>query len=151
MIRQILEEWIFSSGCGRGNGCLSSRALVWGRLKKRASVAVSLVLRLFSRTTKSLDGLERLTGNYRMASNQSFTENSPLLGENNTIVPTGAIVQRDAETGEPSDPEQSGKQPFPDAKKQLKYIVPAISIGVRRDWLSSQSCKFMHPNRWDMC
>jgi hypothetical protein len=53
------------------------------------------------------------------------------LVETNGTVPTGAIVSHDAESGEPRPSvEDQGKEPFPDAKKQLKWIVPAISIGV---------------------
>jgi hypothetical protein len=53
------------------------------------------------------------------------------LGESNGAVSTGAIVNHDAESGEPGQSvEDQGKEPFPDAKKQLKWIIPAISIGV---------------------
>lgn len=65
-----------------------------------------------------------------MASKQPPTETSPLLGGSNGIVSTEAIANRDAESGEPRQVEEQRKEPFPDAKKQLKYIVPAISIGV---------------------
>ncbi|GLI77298.1 hypothetical protein PoHVEF18_005587 [Penicillium ochrochloron] len=59
------------------------------------------------------------------------SETSPLLGETNGTVSTGAIVSHDAESGEPRPSvEDQGKEPFPDAKKQLKWIVPAISIGI---------------------
>jgi MFS family permease len=53
------------------------------------------------------------------------------LGESNGTVSNGAIVGHDAESGEPRPSvEDQGKEPFPDAKKQLKWIVPAISIGI---------------------
>jgi len=67
-----------------------------------------------------------------MASERTHDETSPLLGDINSTVSTGAIPHRDEE--QPRDSTQSAdnqtKQPFPDAQKQLKYIVPAISIGV---------------------
>lgn len=68
-----------------------------------------------------------------MAPKRTPTETSPLLGESNGngAASNGAIVSHDAESGEPRQSvEEQGKEPFPDAKKQLKYIVPAISIGV---------------------
>jgi hypothetical protein len=65
-----------------------------------------------------------------MASKQTPTETSPLLGERNGTASTEAIANHDAESGEPRQVEEQGKEPFPDARKQLKYIVPAISIGV---------------------
>ncbi|KAJ5175003.1 uncharacterized protein N7482_000880 [Penicillium canariense] len=66
-----------------------------------------------------------------MAPERTPTETSPLLGESNGIAATGAIASRDAESGEPRQcVEDQAKEPFPDAKKQLKYIVPAISIGI---------------------
>jgi hypothetical protein len=62
------------------------------------------------------------------------SETSPLL-QSNGPASTGAIptrdVDADAESGD--HPIASGeltKAPFPDAQKQLKYIIPAISIGV---------------------
>ncbi|KAJ5492551.1 hypothetical protein N7539_001297 [Penicillium diatomitis] len=67
-----------------------------------------------------------------MALNQAITENSPLLGETIESIPasTGAIAQPDAESGEPRNSEQQAKNPFPDARKQLRYVLPAISLGV---------------------
>ncbi|KAF7714829.1 MFS-type transporter [Penicillium ucsense] len=67
-----------------------------------------------------------------MALNQAITENSPLLGETIESIPasTGAIAQPDAESREPRNSEQQAKQPFPDASKQLRYVLPAISLGV---------------------
>ncbi|OKP11426.1 hypothetical protein PENSUB_3118 [Penicillium subrubescens] len=66
-----------------------------------------------------------------MVPQRTPTETSPLLGESNGTVSNGAIVGHDAESGEPRPSvEDQGKEPFPDAKKQLKWIVPAISIGV---------------------
>ncbi|KAJ5439165.1 uncharacterized protein N7458_010163 [Penicillium daleae] len=68
-----------------------------------------------------------------MAPKRTPTETSPLLGESNGngAASNGAIVSHDAESGEPRQSvEEQGKEPFPDAKKQLKYIVPAISIGI---------------------
>lgn len=67
-----------------------------------------------------------------MAPERDPSETSPLLANSNGVTTTGAIPDcRDEESG---DPRQTGdeqvKQPFPDAQKQLKYIVPAISIGV---------------------
>ncbi|CAI7614451.1 hypothetical protein N7533_013369 [Penicillium manginii] len=62
------------------------------------------------------------------------SETSPLL-QSNGPASTGAIptrdVDADAESGD--HPIASGeltKAPFPDAQKQLKYIIPAISIGI---------------------
>lgn len=60
------------------------------------------------------------------------SETSPLL-QNNGTVSTGAIPTRDAESnsghGRNCQDEQA-KVSSSDAQKQLKYIVPAISIGV---------------------
>lgn len=67
-----------------------------------------------------------------MAPERTHDEFSPLLGDSNGTASTGAIPNRDEE--QPRDSVQStedqAKEPFPDARKQLKYIVPAISIGV---------------------
>lgn len=67
-----------------------------------------------------------------MVSKRAPTETSPLLGEHNGTAwaSTEAIANHDAESGESRQVEEQGKEPFPDARKQLKYIVPAISIGV---------------------
>ncbi|OOQ91150.1 MFS multidrug transporter [Penicillium brasilianum] len=68
-----------------------------------------------------------------MAPKRTPTETSPLLSESNGhgTASNGAIVDHDAESGEPGQSaEEQGKEPFPDAKKQLKYILPAISIGI---------------------
>ncbi|KAF3387477.1 Vacuolar membrane amino acid uptake transporter fnx2 [Penicillium rolfsii] len=66
-----------------------------------------------------------------MAPTRTPTETSALLGETNRTISTGAIISHDAESGElgPSAEDQ-GKEPLSDAKKQLKWIVPAISIGI---------------------
>ncbi|KAJ5202097.1 uncharacterized protein N7498_006760 [Penicillium cinerascens] len=67
-----------------------------------------------------------------MVPERTHDEFSPLLGGSNGIASTGAIPSRDEE--QPRDSVQStedqAKEPFPDARKQLKYIVPAISIGI---------------------
>lgn len=67
-----------------------------------------------------------------MAPETSPTENSPLLGSASTngAVSNGAISNRHEESGDPAQTEDSGKEPFHDAQKQLKYVVPAISLGV---------------------
>jgi hypothetical protein len=62
------------------------------------------------------------------------SETSPLL-QSNGPASTGAIPTRDAHAdtesgGQPIASEELAKEPFPDAQKQLKYIIPAISIGV---------------------
>lgn len=56
-----------------------------------------------------------------------------MLSANSGTAPTGAIIdRRDEESGDTrQSAEEQAKEPFPDAQKQLKYIVPAISIGVR--------------------
>ncbi|KAJ5090978.1 hypothetical protein N7532_009662 [Penicillium argentinense] len=62
---------------------------------------------------------------------QPTSETSPLLGERNGTASTGTIPTRDAESGDLSNnQDEQTKEPFPDAQKQLKYIVPAISIGI---------------------
>lgn len=67
-----------------------------------------------------------------MAPETSPTENSPLLGSvsANGAVSNGTIPDHHVESGDPVRTEERGKEPFPDAQKQLKYIVPAISLGV---------------------
>ncbi|KAJ5954609.1 hypothetical protein N7501_008888 [Penicillium viridicatum] len=67
-----------------------------------------------------------------MAPETSPTENSPLLGSafTNGAVSNGTISNHHVESGEPVQTEDSGKEPFHDAQKQLKYIVPAISLGI---------------------
>lgn len=66
-----------------------------------------------------------------MAPETSPTENSPLLGSSsNGAVSNGTIYNHNVESGDPVQTEDSGKEPFYDAQKQLKYIVPAISLGV---------------------
>jgi hypothetical protein len=67
-----------------------------------------------------------------MASERSHDETSPLLRNSNGTASTGAIPRCDEE--QPADivqpTDEQTKEPFPDALKQLKYIVPAISLGV---------------------
>jgi hypothetical protein len=67
-----------------------------------------------------------------MAPETSPTETSPLLGSAsvNGAVSNGTVSEHHVESGDPAEIEEQAKQPFPDAKKQLKYIVPAISLGV---------------------
>ncbi|KAJ5184896.1 Major facilitator superfamily domain general substrate transporter [Penicillium cf. griseofulvum] len=67
-----------------------------------------------------------------MAPETSPTENSPLLGSASTNggVSNGTISNDHVESGDPAQTEEQGKEPFPDAQKQLKYIVPAISLGI---------------------
>lgn len=67
-----------------------------------------------------------------MAPETSPTENSPLLGSvsANGAVSSGTIPDHHVESGDLVQTEERGKEPFPDAQKQLKYIVPAISLGV---------------------
>lgn len=84
-----------------------------------------------------------------MAPERNPTETSPLLAASNGTAPTGAIIdRRDAESGELDESaDEQVKEPFHDAQKQLKYIVPAISIGVC--YLSSGSERFSknpHPS-----
>ncbi|KAJ5808797.1 hypothetical protein N7474_010066 [Penicillium riverlandense] len=59
-----------------------------------------------------------------MSPDREPNETCPLLGAQGDAHPpsTGAIPSQ-------SDEEQA-KEPFPDARKQLKYIVPAISLGI---------------------
>ncbi|KAJ5500245.1 hypothetical protein LT330_002275 [Penicillium expansum] len=67
-----------------------------------------------------------------MAPETSPTENSPLLGSAsaNGTVSNGTITDQHVESGNPIQTEERGKEPFPDAQKQLRYIVPAISLGI---------------------
>lgn len=78
-----------------------------------------------------------------MAPERGPTETSPLLANSNGVTSTGAIVdRRDEESGDSRETgDEQVKQPFPDAQKQLKYIVPAVSIGVR-DLFSDAACVF---------
>lgn len=60
------------------------------------------------------------------------SETSPLLVPGNGTVTTGAIDIPREEWAEPRDgDEDQAKEPFPDAQAQLKWIIPAISLGVR--------------------
>lgn len=67
-----------------------------------------------------------------MAPETSPTENSPLLGSAlaNGPVSNGTIPDHYVESGDSVETEERAKEPSPDAQKQLKYIVPAISLGV---------------------
>lgn len=67
-----------------------------------------------------------------MAPETSPTENSPLLGSASTngAVSNDTISNHHVESGDPVHTEDSGKEPLYDAQKQLKYIVPAISLGI---------------------
>lgn len=67
-----------------------------------------------------------------MAPETSPTENSPLLASvsANGAGSNGTIPVHHVESGVPVQPEERGKESSPDAQKQLKYIVPAISLGV---------------------
>ncbi|KAJ5582671.1 hypothetical protein N7535_001291 [Penicillium sp. DV-2018c] len=67
-----------------------------------------------------------------MAPETHPTETSPLLGSASATnaVSNGTISEHHVESGEPAEIEEQSKQPFPDAQKQLKYIVPAISLGI---------------------
>ncbi|KAJ6079316.1 hypothetical protein N7467_009069 [Penicillium canescens] len=64
-----------------------------------------------------------------MTPERSPTETSPLLGSSNGTVSNGTIPDNNVESGVSTQDEQV-KEPFPDAQKQLKYIVPAISLGI---------------------
>lgn len=67
-----------------------------------------------------------------MALEHPPTESSPLLGPGNGHVSTGAIDIPHEESGQMGQPvDDQAKEPFPDAQKQLKFIIPAISVGVR--------------------
>ncbi|KAJ5163123.1 uncharacterized protein N7500_004953 [Penicillium coprophilum] len=67
-----------------------------------------------------------------MAPENSPTETSPLLGSasTNSAVSNGTIPDYHVESGDPGQTERQGKEPVLDAQKQLKYIVPAISLGI---------------------
>lgn len=67
-----------------------------------------------------------------MAPETSPTESSPLLGSvlASGPVSNGTIPNHHVESGGSVGTEERAKEPFPDAHKQLKYIVPAISLGV---------------------
>lgn len=67
-----------------------------------------------------------------MAPETSPTETSPLLGSAsvNGVGSNGTIPEHNVEAGVPVEAEEQDKKPFSDAQKQLKYIVPAISLGV---------------------
>ncbi|KAJ6137950.1 hypothetical protein N7471_004436 [Penicillium samsonianum] len=67
-----------------------------------------------------------------MAPETSPTENSPLLGSAsaNGGVSNGTISNHHVESGDPVQTEERGKESDPDVQKQLKYIVPAISLGI---------------------
>ncbi|KAJ5784566.1 uncharacterized protein N7503_009778 [Penicillium pulvis] len=59
------------------------------------------------------------------------SETSPLLVPGNGTVTTGAIDIPREEWAEPrDDDEDQAKEPFPDAQAQLKWIIPAISLGI---------------------
>jgi hypothetical protein len=75
-----------------------------------------------------------------MAPEASPTENSPLLAASTNAVSNGTISNQHVESGDSVQTEERGKEPFPDAQKQLKYIVPAISLGV---WILSYSFHFL--------
>lgn len=65
-----------------------------------------------------------------MAPERTLSETSPLLADSNGTASTGAIERRDEESDPSQAVDEQAKEPFPDAQKQLKYIVPAISLGV---------------------
>lgn len=67
-----------------------------------------------------------------MAPETSPTENSPLLGSVsvNGAVSNGTIPDHHVESGDTVQAEERRKESSNDAQKQLKYIVPAISLGV---------------------
>ena len=64
-----------------------------------------------------------------MAPETSPTENSPLLASA-SAVSNGTIPDHHVESGDTVQTEEHGKESSTDAQKQLKYIVPAISLGV---------------------
>lgn len=58
------------------------------------------------------------------------SETSPLLGPTTGNPSFGAIAGQE-ESGEAALPtEDQAKEPSPNVQKQLRYIIPAISIGV---------------------
>lgn len=72
---------------------------------------------------------------------ENLSENSPLLGEprngeagNGTLKSNGRVSQREEEEGRDSEEEDAARlaqfEGVPEAQKLLKYIVPAVSIGV---------------------
>ncbi|CDM33449.1 hypothetical protein DTO013E5_7317 [Penicillium roqueforti] len=67
-----------------------------------------------------------------MAPETSPTENSPLLGSVsvNGAVSNGTIPDHHVESGDTVQAEERRKESSNDAQKQLKYIVPAISLGI---------------------
>lgn len=68
-----------------------------------------------------------------MAPERTASETSPLLGNSNGTASTGAIDIPHEESAEHrQDVDEQTKEPGSDAQKQLKYIVPAVSLGVRQ-------------------
>ncbi|KAJ5646402.1 hypothetical protein N7490_002774 [Penicillium lividum] len=66
-----------------------------------------------------------------MAPERNPSETTPLLVSGNGTATTGAIDIPREELAEPrQDEDDQVKQPFQDAQTQLKYVVPAISLGV---------------------
>ncbi|KAJ5720997.1 uncharacterized protein N7483_008931 [Penicillium malachiteum] len=66
-----------------------------------------------------------------MAPERTLSETSPLLGNGNGTASTGAIDLPHEESAEHrNDVDEQSKEPFKDAQKQLKYIIPAISLGI---------------------
>ena len=65
-----------------------------------------------------------------MMSEGPATETSPLLGPSNGNTSTGAIINNAGPGGHRQPDEEQAKEPSANAQMQLKYIVPAISIGV---------------------
>ncbi|KAJ5774202.1 hypothetical protein N7457_009098 [Penicillium paradoxum] len=67
-----------------------------------------------------------------MAPETPPTETSALLGSasTNSVVSNGTITDHNVESGVPVETEQQAKKSLSDAQKQLKYIVPAISLGI---------------------
>lgn len=57
----------------------------------------------------------------------SPSETSPLLASTNGTPSNGTIPDHHVESGVP---EENRKEPLPGVQAQLKYIVPAISVGV---------------------
>lgn len=71
-----------------------------------------------------------LTVDLTMPPERTPSETSPLLGPTTSNPSLGAIPGRQDSEETVVPTEDQGKEPFPDAQKQLKYIIPAISIGV---------------------
>ncbi|KAJ5634325.1 hypothetical protein N7528_002167 [Penicillium herquei] len=66
-----------------------------------------------------------------MAPERTLSETSPLLGNGNGTASTGAIDIPHEESAEVRNGvDEQSKEPFKDAQKQLKYIIPAISLGI---------------------